>query len=250
LCQHLKEYPGIDFKSSGFVVGAGSYHQSGNRYYTYDNISDIKPAPESLINKLKQPEKTKIQTSNYTYDADNNELRRMLEYIDPDCNYDEWLRVGLSLYDATGGSAEGLKLFDEWSSRGEKLFDEWSSRGEKYAGESLCVYKWSTFGKDRPESHVTIATLANFAMQNGYVPDVEFDPQSEYDAPQHDEELPVDISHVDPLRPPGFAGKIAKYIRYQCMFPREHLAVAATLQVLSSCYGLFVKLLRIVLYRW
>jgi len=34
LVQTLKKYPGIDFKSSGFVVGPGSMHKSGTPYTT------------------------------------------------------------------------------------------------------------------------------------------------------------------------------------------------------------------------
>src|SRR5690606_7814687 len=32
LVQHHQAYPGIDFKSTGFVVGPGSLHVSGNHY--------------------------------------------------------------------------------------------------------------------------------------------------------------------------------------------------------------------------
>ena len=48
--QHIDGYPGIDIKTSGFVVGAGSLHASGNRYEAViGSPYDITDAPQSLI---------------------------------------------------------------------------------------------------------------------------------------------------------------------------------------------------------
>src|SRR5690606_3388527 len=57
LVQHLENYKGIDFKSSGFVVGPGSQHASGNQYEAVVGTPyDISPAPEALLALLKKPD--------------------------------------------------------------------------------------------------------------------------------------------------------------------------------------------------
>jgi hypothetical protein len=38
----------------------------------------------------------------------------------PDCDWESWNRVGMALFNATCGSAEGLRLFDAWSHRSSK----------------------------------------------------------------------------------------------------------------------------------
>ena len=49
---------GIDFKSTGFVVGAGSLHKSGNRYEAIIGApGDIGEAPEALLQMLLIPRK-------------------------------------------------------------------------------------------------------------------------------------------------------------------------------------------------
>src|SRR5699024_202822 len=62
--QHLDEYEGIDFKTSGFVVGPNSLHKSG-RYYriTGGSISDIEDAPSGLIEELTADEQYAINVS-------------------------------------------------------------------------------------------------------------------------------------------------------------------------------------------
>lgn len=57
LQSHITKYKGIDFKSSGFVVGAGSRHISGNTYdVLYGTPYDITDAPTKLIELLRKKE--------------------------------------------------------------------------------------------------------------------------------------------------------------------------------------------------
>jgi hypothetical protein len=39
-----------------------------------------------------------------------------------DCDWESWNRVGMALFAATCGSAEGLKLFDAWSQRSKSKY--------------------------------------------------------------------------------------------------------------------------------
>ena len=57
LIQSHKDYPGIDFKSSGYVVGPGSRHASGGTYEADGYPQDIIPAPAELIELLRKPER-------------------------------------------------------------------------------------------------------------------------------------------------------------------------------------------------
>lgn len=45
-------------------------------------------------------------------------MRKQLERWDPSCGYDEWVKVGMRIFDGTGGDDAGLTLWDEWSSKG------------------------------------------------------------------------------------------------------------------------------------
>ena len=53
ILQSLKSYVGIDFKTSGFVVGCGSMHDSGNLYEIEKGYpQDIIDAPSELLHHL------------------------------------------------------------------------------------------------------------------------------------------------------------------------------------------------------
>lgn len=62
------------------------------------------------------------------------ELREMVEALDPDDHHDEWIKVGMAIHHETDGSDEGLELWDEWSSQGSKY------------REGECARRWDTFG--------------------------------------------------------------------------------------------------------
>ena len=74
-----------------------------------------------------------------------------LRAIDPDCSYDEWLKVGMALKQEGAGC-------DTW--------DTWSSGGSKYK-EGECQKKWKSFQRN----DVTGGTLIHIARQHGYMPD-------------------------------------------------------------------------------
>ncbi len=80
--------------------------------------------------------------------ADFDTLRRQLKAQDPDCDYHQWIRVGMMLHHATGGSDAGLELWDEWSSKSRT----------KYKGRDDLIPHWGSFRLDVP-SPVTAASL-------------------------------------------------------------------------------------------
>lgn len=88
-------------------------------------------------------------------DRDIGALRQLLDSIDPDCGYQDWLNVLMAIYHETAGSPEGLDLADDWS-----------SKGRSYKGRADIQIKWRSFSGNvaRP---ITIATLIAMARDAG-----------------------------------------------------------------------------------
>ena len=76
-----------------------------------------------------------------------SELRSLVDHLDPDKGYSNWLNVLMAIFNRSRGSAEGLALAIEWS-----------SKGKKYDGPEEIEYKWESFDLDH-ENPVTMATL-------------------------------------------------------------------------------------------
>jgi hypothetical protein len=222
LVQSLPQYKGIDFKSVGYVVGAGSLHKSGAHYVVaIGSPYDIEDAPQSLIDLLKKPDRFRSTANGQTVDVSEADLAAMLSAINPDCDHETWYRCGMAVHEATGGT-------------GFALWDLWSATGGKYPGRDTLEKRWFSFGK--AANPVTIGTLKHYAEQSGWCAPVEFTDQTDWQP--INEENPLDIKGVDLLRPPGFVGSVAAWINKQSIFPRETLAVAASLMAVSNCGGM------------
>lgn len=224
LVQHLNQYPGIDFKSSGYVVGPGSLHASGNRYETVvGSPGDIATAPDALIDLLRKPERHRATVNGSPVDVSNDDLADMLEHITNDSvtDYEKWIRTGMALHLVTKGDDDGYQLWVNWSSKGPKH------------NERDMPKKWHSFGKSA--NPVTLGTLTHYAEQEGWIAPVEFTADVHFDVPQSE---PLIDDNVDLLRPPGFVGELAKWINSRNRHSRESLAVAAALQVVSVVAGM------------
>ena len=253
LVQTHKKYKGIDFKSSGFVVGPGSMHASGNPYLQIvGSPSEIGEAPTELIELLKRPDTYRADRDGELMDITDSDLRDMLSYIDPEQGgRPQWLSIGMALHHATQGS-------------GFELWDSWSAPGATYPGAGNLRNQWDRFGK--AGNPVTLGTVFFHAEQSGWKPKQEPDPQFESgswmaelaagNAVKQVEEVveqivdkenkvrsvstrhPFHVDGIDLLRPPGFVGELCKWINGQSRFPRENLAVGAALQCVSNVAGL------------
>jgi len=219
--QHHENFKGIDFKTSGFVVGYGSPHKSGNFYeLAVGSPSEIDDAPKELVELLKVRETRRASLGDSEMiDISNAQLIEILNLLSPDCDYDTWIKSGMAVHNATGGSADGLKIWDDWSSKGKTYFHE---------GEKSAYYKWHTFGKS--SSQVTIGTLISIS---GWRMPVTFQPDAELLQLCKD-----DVDAVDLLRPHGLVGEIAAYINSTSLYKRERLSVHAALCVVSACGGM------------
>ena len=92
------------------------------------------------------------------------EIKKMLEAIpNEETNYDLWIKIGMVLHTESGGSEEGLALWEEWS-----------SRCPEYSGYDELQYKWNSFRDDK-EAIVAIGSLRKIAVEHGYYEDYSVD---------------------------------------------------------------------------
>ena len=74
-------------------------------------------------------------------------LKAILEQLDPEPGYTDWVQTLMILHYETQGSDEGLVMADQWS-----------SQGETYQGFAEIEKKWNSF-KESSHAPLTIATL-------------------------------------------------------------------------------------------
>lgn len=225
MVQSLPEYPGLDFKTTGYVVGPGSLHKSGDRYHADGYVSDITPAPASVIDALRRSEYHRALFNGAHIDISHAQIADMLAHIVNDFDYEMWVKVGMSIHHATQGT--GYDLWERWSSTNPK-------HDEKKMGA-----KWHSFGKSA--NPVTVGTLIHFAEKGGWVQPVEFISEMEFTdepSPKDNDGLPFSIAGCDLTSPPGFVGDIARWIAANSMRPRLHLAVAGALMTVANIGGL------------
>jgi hypothetical protein len=126
-----------------------SRHPSGSTYRwagrgDWDKLPELPDSLLKLWNEL-------LAVKEYTpteFSTDHGEILSALASIDPSCDHDTWLSIGMALHSA------GLPV-DVWES--------WSSKSEKFkAGE--CVSRWDSFKGEG----VNIGTLYHHAFASGW----------------------------------------------------------------------------------
>lgn len=255
LVQNHPNYKGIDFKSSGFCVGPGSLHASGNRYIVLNGKpADIAVAPEDLVKLLVRPDAYRASHDGAQVDVTDADLRDMLTYISPNCDRPTWISIGMALHHTTSGA-------------GFELWDSWSQPGDTYPGAGNLRNQWDRFGK--AGNPVTFGSIYYHAEQGGwkkkedevdmpdFAPGTWFAQLAGIDAKKEvevvEEEVPVkatgeiikaksqhpfSLDGVDLKRPPGFVGEICAWINSQSRYPRESLAVIGALHSVGCVAGL------------
>ncbi len=89
------------------------------------------------------------------WDRERDRVIDALTFLHPD-GYEHWIRIGMALHHASGGSDEG---FAAWH--------EWSSKGETYDGVEDCRYHWASFGNYRGRA-IGVGTIYAAAKQSGF----------------------------------------------------------------------------------
>jgi hypothetical protein len=229
LVSKLPKYKGVDFKSgSAFVVGPGSIHASGKSYeVSVGSVDEIDACPPLLLAALTVPEKHRTDVNGIDIDVSHQDLADMVRHVDAFDDYEVWVKVGMALHHASGGSA-----FNVW--------DQWSAQSAKYDSEEMHK-KWHSFG--RSANPVTLATLIHYAEKGGwqqpvtFVPEVQFAPVEE---PSGDV-AEIDTSSIDLLRPPGIAGQMAEWIESRSRRKRERLSVMGAIFALGNiCHSRYI----------
>ena len=230
---NLSEYKGIDFKSTGYVVGAYSLHASGHRYTEIKGEpSAVKDAPVALLEMLERKERATFTVEGESFELE--ELRSMLKCVkhDAEQSYSRWLSVGMAIHHATNGLPDG-----------EVLWEEWAISQGRNDNDSISI-KWHSFGKsDQP---ITAGSLLTWAREGGYSPSVSFVDDTVWDdvideskpEQKNKNDKAIMTSEPCPSEFNGLVGRVFKWIDSQCLFPRRHLALAAALQVVGNAAGL------------
>lgn len=233
LMQKHDKYKGIDFKTSGFVVGSGSLHASGSNYETVKGYpQDVDFAPSELVALLERPAFYRVSNQGLDLDIDEQHIATLLNHIDPSLDYNAWVSVGMAIHHCLNGGG-----FDIW--------DNWSATSTKYTNSGALSKHWHSFGKT--VTPVGYGTLLHYAKEGGYCEPVTFVYDGSLGAVDDDSSVNLDsvknVKHlldepIDVRRPPDFVGELTQWINDQCLYPRENLAVAAALCAVSSLAGM------------
>lgn len=85
----------------------------------------------------------------------------LLDHLDPDCSYPEWLEIAAGLKHQFAGTEDEDKAY--------ALFDTWSSKGGKYAGEEDTKAKWASLRPSpRGRLPVTLRSVMHRASLSGW----------------------------------------------------------------------------------
>lgn len=151
--------PGLDIRGqNGYVVAPPSLHMSGKKYeFTEKCPNKTADAPQWLIDMIQTKKKEDRQplSTDHSTGAKSEwsveEVNRMLDVLDPDMSYQQWLEIGMALHQ--GGFA--LSIWDAWSRSGEKF-----ENGD-------CEKRWHGFNANHG---ITMGTLVDAAQKDGWKP--------------------------------------------------------------------------------
>lgn len=236
-----EKYKGIDIKQAGgFVIIAESMHSSGIDYEWHsaaksdlENLSQIPQEIDALLARGYESHKSAMAQEGL---GDLEEIVDMLSYISADLGYHDWVKIGMAVHHATGGSHEGFKVWDTWSKAGASY----------KSGE--CDIKWHSFGKygSKPAG---MGSLVHIARQAGWEPKPDSNALSAEELQQIKDlweqkkedrvSLPsiADDHDIDIYSPPGLLGQINEYVYACSVFPNRNLSLACSISVLTNIIG-------------
>lgn len=152
---------GIEFIGrSGYVLVPPSIHTpTGARYELECDAEPLALPLEAWQVLAAAPPSERPDRGRQSPQNQRNEVRALgyLRRLAPSRadDYNSWLRVGMALHEATGGSQIGLAAWREWSRQSHK-FDH---------SKDDCAEKWVSFGK-YGGTPLTIASLVEWARSD------------------------------------------------------------------------------------
>lgn len=147
--------PGVDIRHNGYVLCPPSvaYSKRADRvggYVWSSAFAEFADAPSWLSKQVLSAER-EASLNPVQSKMDLQEMEELLEYVDPDCDYQSWVAMLMAVHDAIGGSQAGLELAIRWSQKGAKF-----SPGE-------VEKKWRSFKLGGGVGPATIAAAAKSA---------------------------------------------------------------------------------------
>ena len=146
--------PGVDVKGDGgFVVAPPSMRSDG----TYRWLNDVEPvnAPEWLIALVTASARASGSGGSATGDR-QAPIERVTAAVavipNPDLGWDDWCRIGMAIFAATGGSDQGLAIFDALS-----------AKSAKHSEENTAI-KWEQFHSS-PPNDIGMGILVHLARE-------------------------------------------------------------------------------------
>lgn len=245
---------GVDLKTGNQLMDLKEHKLITNGQLP--NIDQLPHAPQILIDALTSVSGDTIKQANNYIQTSDQKAAELLSFIDADCSYDQWVKIGMALHDEYKGSEQGLELWDQWSITGVKL--------DVYAGRKTINYKWQTFGSYQGRQ-VTFATVVELAKKagadiaeinsrydfNGALKPtfeqvtMQIDSLSNGFTPQNVQDALIAISHLAPIEQAQCLNKVQTYTKLgKRELTKELNAITQTTQPefdMGICYPDFVE---------
>jgi hypothetical protein len=129
-----KNFPGIDCKGDNSMSVAPPSRTSKG-VYRWLNQRRIARAPAWLLELVTKPAHAPRELNAFEQYAERRRPHASIAEVtlacamipNPNHDWDTWNKIGMALFSATGGSAEGYRLFDAWSRRSTSKYDAGST---------------------------------------------------------------------------------------------------------------------------
>jgi hypothetical protein len=187
--------------------------EASDKYIEKASMLDAIDSAHNKFCSVTAPQVLCIHSSHTRPDSNGNHLDKveaLLNYVDPDCEYQAWLQLLMAIFHESDGSEAGFKLADTWSKKGNKYKDEKEMR-----------VKWKSFTSNSANP-ITIGTLIKMAKDNGANVNLIMSPEDQF---EELETLVIDANDNSPQLPikvtPNKRLKVSNQLDQYCLVSEE-----------------------------